>query len=97
MSDHLTLTNMIELANHLSNSLTNEYSDICDIDFMIEELNHKKKAIAKRMEKDALNLRTILNNSYFKDNVTESARNAFAEALDGIDDLVTIQLANISA
>ena len=48
----MNLSNMVELANHISESLNAHYRDIGDIDFLIEELNKKKKGIAKRMEKD---------------------------------------------
>lgn len=96
MADHLTLTNMVELANHLSESLTAHYRDIGDIDFVIEELNRKKKAIARRMERDAAHLRKIINDKYFNDNVTASVIADLSDALDGVDELVEIQMCNIS-
>ena len=80
--------NMIELANHISESLNAHYRDICDIDFMISELCKKRKGIARRMEKDAAHLRTIMTDATFQKGVTQEMINDFKEALDGVDELV---------
>jgi hypothetical protein len=81
---------MIELANHISESLNANYRDICDIEFMIEELKKKRKGIAKRMEKDAAHLRTIMTDATFYNGVSSTALEDFKEALDGVDELVEI-------
>ena len=91
----MNLSNMIELANHISESLNAHYRDIGDIDFLIEELNKKKKGIAKRMETDAAHLRTIMTDATFASNVNEKAMNDFKEALEGVDELVEIIKCNI--
>ena len=86
----MNLSNMIELVNHISESLNAHYRDIGDIDFLIEELNKKKKGIAKRMEKDAAHLRTIMSDSTFFNGITSDLLTSFGEALDGVDELVEI-------
>lgn len=91
----MNLTNMIELANHISESLNSHYRDIGDIDFLIEELNKKKKGIACRMEKDAAHLRTIMTDATFSNGVSEKALADFREALEGVDELVEIVNKNI--
>lgn len=84
----MNLTNLIELANHISESLNSHYRDIGDINFLIEELNKKKKSIARRMEVDAAYLRTIMTDATFADNVNNKVMSDFKEALDGVDELV---------
>jgi hypothetical protein len=87
---------MVELANHISESLNAHYQDINDIDFMIEELSKKKNGIARRMEKDAAHLRTIITDATFSNGVSSTALENFKEALDGVDELVEIVNKNIS-
>ncbi len=91
----MNLTGLVELANHISESLNSHYRDIGDIDFLIEELNKKKKGIARRMEKDAAHLRTIMTDATFASGVNEKAMNDFKEALEGVDELVEIINKNI--
>ena len=91
----MNLSGMVELANNLSMSINNHYRDIGDIDFLIEELNKKKKTIARRMRKDADNLKAIMKDPTFSDNVDEKVMNDFKEALDGVDELVEIVSNNI--
>ena len=86
----MNLSGMVELANHISESLNNHYRDIGDIDFLIEELNKKKKGIARRMQTDAAHLRTIMTDATFVSNVSDQALNDFKEALEGVDDLIEI-------
>lgn len=86
----MNLSGMVELANHISESLNNHYRDIGDIEFLIEELNKKKKGIARRMQTDAAHLRTIMTDATFASNVNEQAMSDFREALDGVDELVEI-------
>ena len=86
----MNLSGMVELANHISESLNNHYRDIGDIEFLIEELNKKKKGIARRMQTDAAHLRTIMTDATFASNVNEQAMSNFREALDGVDELVEI-------
>ena len=86
---------MVELANHISESLNAHYRDIGDIDFLIEELNKKKKGIAKRMEKDAAHLRTIMTDATFASGITKQSMDDFKEALEGVDELVEIIKCNI--
>jgi hypothetical protein len=92
----MNLTNMVELANHISESLNAHYQDINDIDFMIEELSKKKNGIARRMEKDAAHLRTIITDATFSNGVSSTALENFKEALDGVDELVEIVNKNIT-
>ena len=92
----MSIIGMIELANHISESLNSHYQDINDIDFMIEELNKKKKGIARRMEKDAAHLRTIITDATFSSGVSSTALDNFKEALDGVDELVEIVNKNIT-
>lgn len=92
----MNLTNMVELANHISESLNAHYQDINDIDFMIEELNKKKKGVARRMERDATHLRTIMTDATFSNGISSSALENFKEALDGVDELVEIVNKNIT-
>ncbi len=91
----MKLTGLVELANNLSQSLNNHYADINDIDFMIEELNKKKKGIAHRMEKDALHLRSIMTDAAFVNGVNEQTLSDFNEALEGVDELVDVIKSNI--
>jgi hypothetical protein len=86
---------MIELANHISESLNAHYRDIGDIDFMIEELKKKRKGVARRMEKDAAHLRTIMTDATFVNGVDAKSMNDFKEALEGVDELVEIINKNI--
>lgn len=86
----MNISGMVELANHISESLNNHYRDIGDIEFLIEELNKKKKGIARRMQTDAAHLRTIMTDATFASNVNEQAMADFREALDGVDELVEI-------
>ena len=86
----MNMSGMVELANHISESLNNHYRDIGDIEFLIEELNKKKKGIARRMQTDAAHLRTIMTDATFASNVNEQAMSDFREALDGVDELVEI-------
>lgn len=86
----MNLSGMVELANHISESLNNHYRDIGDIEFLIGELNKKKKGIARRMQTDAAHLRTIMTDATFASNVNEQAMSDFREALDGVDELVEI-------
>ena len=92
----MNLANLIELANHISESLNAHYQDVNDIDFMIEELNKKKKGIARRMERDAAHLRTIITDATFSCGVNSTALENFKEALDGVDELVDIVTKNIT-
>lgn len=92
----MNITNMVELANHISESLNAHYRDIGDIDFLIEELNRKKKGIAKRMKVDAAHLRTIMTDATFVNGVTDQDLNNFKEALDGVDELVEVINYNIA-
>lgn len=84
----MNITNMVELANHISESLNSHYRDIGDIDFLIEELNKKKKGIVRRMGKDAAHLRTIMTDATFANSVNDKTISDFKEALDGVDELV---------
>jgi len=93
----MTLVGLVELANHLSMSLNNHYRDIGDIDFMIEELNKKKKGIARRMQKDATQLRAIMNDATFINGVNEKAKCDFKDALDGVDELIEVVNSNMVA
>ena len=86
----MNITNMVELANHISESLNAHYRDIGDIDFLIEELNRKKKGIAKRMEVDAAHLRTIMTDATFANSVNDKAMADFKETLDGVDELIEL-------
>lgn len=92
----MNITNMVELANHISESLNSHYRDIGDIDFLIEELSKKKKGIARRMEKDAAHLRTIMTDATFRNGISSTALENFKEALDGVDELVEIVNKNIT-
>lgn len=92
----MNLANMIELANHISESLNAHYQDVNDIDFMIEELNKKKKGVARRMERDAAHLRTIITDATFSSGVSSTALDNFKEALDGVDELVEVVNKNIT-
>ena len=92
----MNLSGMVELANHISESLNNHYHDIGDIDFLIEELNKKKKGIARRMQVDAAHLRTIMTDATFSNGVTDKAMQDFKEALEGVDELVEIISCNIT-
>ena len=92
----MNLTSMVELANHISESLSAHYRDINDIDFMIADLNKKKKSIARRMEKDAAHLRAIMNDTAFSNGVNSEALENFKEALDGVDELVEMVNKNIT-
>jgi hypothetical protein len=92
----MNITNMVELANHISESLNAHYRDISDIDFLIEELNRKKKGIAKRMKVDAAHLRTIMTDATFVNGVTDQDLNNFKEALDGVDELIEVINYNIT-
>lgn len=92
----MNLSGMVELANHISESLNNHYHDIGDIDFLIEELNKKKKGIARRMQVDAAHLRTIMTDATFSNGVTDKAMQDFKEALKGVDELVEIISCNIT-
>lgn len=92
----MSITSMVELANHISESINSHYRDIGDIDFLIEELNKKKKGIARRMEKDAAHLRSIMMDASFSKNVTSKSMRDFKEALDGVDELVEIIKHNIT-
>lgn len=92
----MNLANMIELANHISESLNAHYQDVNDIDFMIEELSKKKKGVARRMERDAAHLRTIITDATFSSGVSSTALDNFKEALDGVDELVEIVTKNIT-
>lgn len=92
----MNLTGMAELANHISESLSAHYRDINDIDFMIADLNKKKKSIARRMEKDAAHLRTIMNDITFSSSVNSATLENFKEALDGVDELVEMVNKNIT-
>lgn len=92
----MNLANMIELANHISESLNAHYQDVNDIDFMIEELNKKRKGVARRMERDAAHLRTIITDATFSSGVSSTVLDNFKEALDGVDELVEIVNKNIT-
>lgn len=92
----MNLSGMVELANHISESINNHYHDIGDIDFLIEELNKKKKGIARRMQVDAAHLRTIMTDATFSNGVTDKAMQDFKEALEGVDELVEIINCNIT-
>lgn len=92
----MNLSGIVELANNLSMSLNNHYRDIGDVDFLIEELNRKKKGIARRMQKDAAQLRTIMTDATFVNGVDDKAINDFKEALEGVDELVEIIFEGIS-
>lgn len=92
----MNLINMIELANQISESLNAHYQDINDIDLMVEELNKKKKGVARQMEKDAAHLRTIIADATFSNGVSSTALDDFKEALDGVDELVEIVNKNIT-
>jgi hypothetical protein len=63
---------------------------------MIEELSKKKNGIARRMEKDAAHLRTIITDATFSNGVSSTALENFKEALDGVDELVEIVNKNIT-
>lgn len=91
----MNITNMIELANHISESIEMHYHDISDIDYLIEELNKKRKSITKRMEIDALYLHTIITDSTFVNNVNDKALADFKLALRGVDELVKSTKTNI--
>jgi hypothetical protein len=63
---------------------------------MIEELKKKRKGVARRMEKDAAHLRTIMTDATFRNGVSSTALENFKEALDGVDELVEIVNKNIT-
>lgn len=92
----MSIIGMIELANLISESLNTHYQDINDIDLMIEELNKKKKSIARQMEKDAAHLRNIITDATFLSGVSSTALENFKEALDGVDELIEIVNKNIA-
>lgn len=92
----MNLSNLVELANHISESLNAHYQDINDIDFMIADLSKKKKGIVRRMEKDAAHLRTIMTDATFHNGVSSTVLESFKEALDGVDELIEIVNKNIS-
>ena len=79
-----------KLALHLVQSLSSHYCDINDIDFQIMELNKKRKHIARRMESDATELRSLLDDTSFVNSLYDELLSDCKESLDGIDELVEI-------
>lgn len=84
----MNIVSIVELANHISKSLDAHYRDIGDIDFMIDELIKKRKGIARRMKNDAVQLRSLMNDSTFVSSVNDETMTSFKDALSGVDELV---------
>ena len=81
-------TFLVELVNHLCESLNNSYRDIADIEILTEELNNKKKRVIKRMQQDKLYANMILDNQVFLDNATQECIDSVKETLDDVDSLI---------
>ncbi len=86
---NMNIIEMVQLANYLSKSINECYSDINDIDFMMHDLKKKKKVLAKRMEMSAKQLKVILNNKSFVEQVNNESIEDLTEALEGVDDLIS--------
>lgn len=80
--------NTVEFANHLSESINDDYRNVGDIDFLIEELNKKKKSIAKRIRKNSDILKMIITDTDFTSKLTKESLQEFKDAVDGIDELI---------
>lgn len=85
---NMNIIEMVQLANYLSASINECYSDINDIDFMMHDLRNKKKTLAKRMERSVKQLKAILNNDSFIEQVRAESIEELTEALEGTDDLI---------
>lgn len=91
MIDNLDLFGMVELSNHLSDSLNLYYRDVNDIDIVIEQLNRKKKEVLKRMESSSNSLRLLTKTKVFRDGVTVQYQNGLTSVLDEVDSLIKSQ------
>lgn len=81
-------TFLVELVNHLCESLNNSYRDIADIEILTEELNNKKKRVIKRMQQDKLYVNMILENQVFRDNATKECIDSVRDILNDVDSLI---------
>lgn len=85
---NMNIIEMVQLANYLSSSINECYSDINDIDFIMHDLRKKKKTLARRMERSVKQLKAILNNDSFIEQVRAESIEELTEALEGTDDLI---------
>lgn len=52
--------------------IQNHVHDIGDVDYIIEELKHKRKAYERRLQRDSEKLAAVLKDKGFTDNCTDS-------------------------
>lgn len=78
----------IEIAVHISESVKENFSDIADIDFAIEELNRRKKEIAGRLKKNSSLLKNIINDKDIVKQLNKETLEDFCDSLAGVEDLV---------
>ena len=57
---------IVELVVSTNEQLQNEYSDVCDIDFLIKELESKKKRIIRRMDRSCCLMESVLKTHLLK-------------------------------
>lgn len=84
----MTFTFLIELVNHLCESLNNSYRDIADIEILTEELNNKKKRVIRRIQQDKQYVNMILENKVFRDNATKECIDSVKDTLNDVDNLI---------
>lgn len=87
----------IEIAVRISESIKENFSDIADIDFEIEELNRKKKKIAGRLKKNSCLLKNIINDKEVVKQLDKETLEDFCDSLAGVEDLINSIISNIGA
>ena len=62
----------VEETQDICERIQNHVHDIGDVDYMIEELKHKRKVYERRLRRDSEKLATVLKDKDFVDNCTDS-------------------------
>lgn len=82
---------LIENANNLYCLIQEHYHDISDIDYMIEELKHKRNTYEKRLVRDCNKLSNLLNSKDITKELTPDFIEDLNEAILFVNDLSKIE------
>lgn len=83
----MNVTSLIEIADHLVNSIYDKYDNLQETTIEIENLRNKRKHICKSISRDCLYLKSIIEDDLFANSVTDKDLEKYKWLIEFIDNL----------
>lgn len=68
----MELIKLVQVANNLCKSINDHYSDLAEIDLMVNKLEHSRRRILNRMYTDSNYLKMMIESNDIKENCTDT-------------------------